>query len=1296
MIHVILVKNPFDVRQKEDFYMPYLEGKPVESYHCQDGGEYVYSLCGVPCEKDTIPEDGQEIVVMPVIAGGGRKGIFGAILSVGFAVLSGGIMGAAWGSMWTRLGVAMAVSMIGNVIVNKLTPVPKIDLSNTEQSNTYGWGAMQTQTGQGYVLPVLYGAMKTAGLMLQRHVESDGEKQYLSSLYALCEGPIDEISDIRLNDNPIDNYSGVTVETRYGNLDQDVIINFNDSYADEALSYVLDADSAWHTKLLAGNTANGIEITISFPMGMYYSKDDASLGNTWVDIESEYRKAGGTWKTLWKGRISASTNTAFYRVFKVEKLESAQYEVRIRCTRKDGTTVRYVNRAEWIGVTQIIYDDFAHPGKALVGLRALATDQLSGSDPQFTCLVKRNHVYAWNPQSQSYEEKAADNPAWAAYDILHHCRKVRNVDGQAAYFATGVDASNMDYFAFAAWADKCDEAGIHFNYLYDSAMKVWDAVAYPCRVGRGAILQRGTKYSCIYDYADEPSQLFTVANIKKDSLREEFQAVSERANAIEISFLNAEKNYERDVLTVYGETYDNDQTASTPTQLELMGCTSVKEAYRYGQWKLRENKYEIRTVSFDAFSDAIACTIGDVITVQSDVTAWGIGGRIVAVDGLTVQLDQPAEAEYTKILVRKEDSDQILTLMATCDGTDKVKVETVQGITPGAVYALGKVGKEAKNFKVLTIEKSLGDETRTITAIEYYPELYSPDIDKVPEILPYDNTIPGPKNLMVTVTVIAAVGGKGRYRIHCTWENPRIPNNIHIESNQDGSGVWLEQAVLSRGENEYAFDVDSENTYTIRVYATNEIGKKSAYATARVNMSGLITPAMTPENLIAYTRYRQLPDGTPRYDISLSWEPKELQGGVYYKTNHAQAGEITIKPGVSADDLGYEGPWTFAGYGKGQIIIPQAIPGDTYRLAVTTADEIGRYTLPDDSPSIDLLVAIKTTVPNTPDGLSISFGESSVVSWHAVTNADIAFYEVRLNSNFGGESDALLARTNSLSVSVPLTSRAGKIYLAACGTDGKYSLPATLEYNKALPPTPRAPTLTAKLGGFSLVEDAIPAGCTGMTVYIDGQETQSVHTVNNTLTYTCSAGIYDVTCAYTDLFGEGEKSPSSRITVKATVDSSLLEQGAVSMDKVEQALQETIRTGGGANDKIVQLVADLNDPEKYKKYTAFVQLNDAIELRVKSDEVVSKINLSPAGTTIDGRLLHVTGDTLIDNNLITKGMIQAKAISADKLDVQSLSAITATIGTLRTATSGARTEIRDNLILVYDSNNVLRVRMGVW
>jgi hypothetical protein len=51
-------------------------------------------------------------------------------------------------------------------------------------------------------------------------------------------------------------------------------------------------------------------------------------------------------------------------------------------------------------------------------------------------------------------------------------------------------------------------------------------------------------------------------------------------------------------------------------------------------------------------------------------------------------------------------------------------------------------------------------------------------------------------------------------------------------------------------------------------------------------------------------------------------------------------------------------------------------------------------------------------------------------------------------------------------------------------------------------------------------------------------------------------------------------------------------------------------------------------------------------------------------------------------------------ITGAGIETPSLSAITATIGTLRTATSGARMEISDNVLKVFDGNGVKRVQLG--
>lgn len=54
------------------------------------------------------------------------------------------------------------------------------------------------------------------------------------------------------------------------------------------------------------------------------------------------------------------------------------------------------------------------------------------------------------------------------------------------------------------------------------------------------------------------------------------------------------------------------------------------------------------------------------------------------------------------------------------------------------------------------------------------------------------------------------------------------------------------------------------------------------------------------------------------------------------------------------------------------------------------------------------------------------------------------------------------------------------------------------------------------------------------------------------------------------------------------------------------------------------------------------------------------------------------------------------AITAAKINVAQLDAVSAIVGLLRTASTGARLEIESNQIRVYDASNVLRVRMGVW
>lgn len=546
----------------------------------------------------------------------------------------------------------------------------------------------------------------------------------------------------------------------------------------------------------------------------------------------------------------------------------------------------------------------------------------------------------------------------------------------------------------------------------------------------------------------------------------------------------------------------------------------------------------------------------------------------------------------------------------------------------------------------------------------------------------------------------------------------------YINANLQSNGAWLLSG-LYRGQCNTAVRTHAKDTDFVRLdnsvfkvpFAKDDIGKKIYIKFCSYNIFGAgnqdlsevkayeytlqkyYIPPVT--NLTAYNRYRQLADGVSRYDIVVNWTPPELQsylqGDVWYKTSNGQAKDLVIKEGTKGSELGFDGEWTFGGSGKDQVVIPQAIVGDTYLIAVCTKDEWGESTSPDTSPQMKILVALKTEIPNTPDGFGADFGAVCTVSWKEVTNTDVAFYEIRTDQSPGAETSGLLARTNNLSAILPLTERSGKLYLYAKSAIGKYSAPAILQYNKQPPKKPNPPVLTSTIGGFGLTAEAIPKDCAGMNIYISGTDGQkTIKTENNSYSHTCGAGIYDVSIAYYDLFGEGEKSEASRVVVKVSISKDMLEDEAVSLAKVDALVKQKLNDGAIAKQDVTTIVSNLGNLMLAKaNYSAIAQMTDAINLRVQKGDVINQINLSQTTTTINGKYLHVTGQTVFDNNVIVSRMLAAKAVTADKLAVTSLSAITARIGRMETATSGARTVIQDNLIEIFDENNFRVIALGV-
>ena len=943
------------------------------------------------------------------------------------------------------------------------------------------------------------------------------------------------------------------------------------------------------------------------------------------------------------------------------------------------------------------------------------------------------HVLVFNPRTRQYEEKSAQNPIWAAYDILHHCRKLKNITtGQFEYIVDGCPADRFSKY-FDEWqkaADYADEMvddgngsterRFQLDAFFDTKQKRYEAANKAAQVGHATIVRHGVNLGIVVDMPGTMKQIFGEGRTTASSVSGSFSSRDERARSVQITYNDEQRDFKNTEFFVRSARYaENKNLQDNTANVTLFGVSRRSQAHREALYYLATNERQLQTIQLSADVNALVCEYGDIIGVAHTVPRLGLeSGRIVSVDGNRIKLDKEVTltaSDVYSIIVQRSADDALVTRdvlpVSTDTTTDTIAVSQSFGtgdeVSQYDCYAVGIRDKVVKPFRVVKLEQDK-DLKMTITATEYDEKIYEPDYTRYP-IIDYSKQksalLKAPINLKLSEENLRVQGSGRNSIIHCSWQMPENArfDTFRVSYSTDNYN-WTD-APTTRALSLDLENLEPDHTYYVRVRAILD-GFESAYASAHIGVSGNILPATPATGVTAYTRYRQL-GGQAIYDVIVNWLPSSLTGHVYYKTSYASAENVigTTQTPWSA--------WVFAGEGAGQIVIPQLLPGETIRVAVTTANELGEYTVPDAVEYLDVIVAEQTTKPLAPENLTIDFTDKATARWNAVTNTSIAYYEVRTN-NAPGEAAGLLVQTTDLQAVLPLTERQGTIFVLARNTQGAYSAAAQLAYKKDAPKAPKAPSVKTGIGTLTVTAQSFPVGVSKMHVRIIGQQHSTVFdTTSSVVSYACESDIYDVSISFIDVFGPGAESGITTVTVTATIDLSTLNREALGLDEIDKNIAKieaevgTVKSDvNGLQSKLTQTAAGLQQSVtdlNSNIQTQLSQFSNSIDLRVNSaiqgldgDGLISRINLSTSGVRIDGKLLHVTGQALFDNDIITNKMLRAGSVSADKMQVESLDTVSARIGTLRTSTSGARTEIKDNLIEVYDDDNELRVRIGIW
>lgn len=428
---ISVIENPFEPHARETTWAP-AWGQPLAEVLpervtrdpnwvvVQDG-----RILTEPEWADVCLHPGSEIICYSKIDNATTR------IIAGYLIILTGVIVAGLGAPEFGFGIGViGAGYLAGGIVDVIIGPPAVPTFGSQEagSPTYGFGTIRNGTRLGSSIPVVYGLHRIGGQYIQLFTKTENDNDVLHALIAVSEGEIEAIdpgghaAELKINGQPSSSYHDLTIDTRLGTNTQTAIDLFGDStttiFAADAAITESDLDYT-----MTGKNVTAFEINLTFPQGLFKINDEGGLSKTKVLFSVYYRLVGaGGWTELVSGwLIEAKKRAVLRRSIRstpyVAVLPAGQYEIRIKRLSPESTSLRRTDAVRRTSINEIVNDTYLYPNVALVAVKAVATDQISGGLPTITTLVKGRKLRVWSSATQ-YSIIWSDNPAWAVFDIL--------------------------------------------------------------------------------------------------------------------------------------------------------------------------------------------------------------------------------------------------------------------------------------------------------------------------------------------------------------------------------------------------------------------------------------------------------------------------------------------------------------------------------------------------------------------------------------------------------------------------------------------------------------------------------------------------------------------------------------------------------------------------------------------------------------------------------------------------------------------------------------------------------------
>jgi hypothetical protein len=604
----------------------------------------------------------------------------------------------------------------------------------------------------------------------------------LSLLLALGEGPIDAIltDTIRINDQPITNFPGVQIFTRLGTPDQTPIAELGEtknSFADGRQI----PDTVPSLQYTCTAPCTGFVLNIAFLEGLFYVTETGEKLDNTAYLQYRWSVSGtGAWSS-WITVPVIADRTAPVRIgFRQDALPLAVYQLEIWAHGGggDGSVVAAVTdelRAHWRSVlesvTEIVGGAQAYPNTALLGLKALASEQLQGGLPNVTVEVRGLTVRVG---SFLPTRIWSDNPAWCILDFLTHPR-----------YGIGLPDSEMDLAAWSTYAAECDslidgEARHRLNIVLDQEERLQPLLLRLLGGSRGLLLKSGGLWTPRPTRSETPVALLNWAMCTNVVLT--YTRDIDDINVLEARFANEDQRFEQDVLS--WPPIDQRPAVEHKHSFDLRGVTTPSRVMRALQYERNRRRFENVILEMDCASDAMILQVHDLFRFAHPLPGWSVSGRLQEGSTTTsLVLDLPVsltgDVDYLAY-VRHEDGTvegrPVLPVVLGEVTTVTLAVPLSQVPTARtSLWSFGQASVDAamRTFRVTSLQRK-SDTTVHLEAIVHNPSIYD---DPVGVPLPIITDLPNPEGppppltalVLTEVNRIQASGASLRV-VNLSWD----------------------------------------------------------------------------------------------------------------------------------------------------------------------------------------------------------------------------------------------------------------------------------------------------------------------------------------------------------------------------------------------------------------------------------------------------------------------------------------------------------------------------------------------